>query len=231
MKHDQCRSYCTGGDDIIDRSVYQMGRSLLLIQAYQKGNEGALGALLQHYRPRLERLIRVRMGVTLRSRVDPEDLVQDSLIKALRGFDRFDDLKSQEPAALMNWLAKVAENTILNAVQYQRAQKRDPAFEQPRLPTCESSSTVTQGGRLPVESDGPSRKAERSEKLRILDECVARLPKALYRVVDLREYCGGTWPWVAEHLGCTEDTARKRYDRAKAELRRELGRHGVRSSL
>jgi RNA polymerase sigma-70 factor (ECF subfamily) len=60
-----------------------------LLDAARDGDEGALAALVQRHRHRLERMVSLRMDRRLQGRVDPADVVQDAYL-ALRGkFPRY----------------------------------------------------------------------------------------------------------------------------------------------
>jgi RNA polymerase sigma-70 factor (ECF subfamily) len=55
-----------------------------LLDAARNGDEGALAALVERHRERLERMVWLRMDRRLQGRVDPADVVQDAYL-ALRG--------------------------------------------------------------------------------------------------------------------------------------------------
>ena len=54
---------------------------VLLAQAAE-GNREAIDRLLERHRPRLRQLIRLRLDRRLAARVDPSDVVQESLVDA-----------------------------------------------------------------------------------------------------------------------------------------------------
>jgi RNA polymerase sigma-70 factor (ECF subfamily) len=55
-----------------------------LVAAARNGDENALAVLLERYRDRLERMVRLRMDGRLQGRVDPADVVQEAY-RAVRG--------------------------------------------------------------------------------------------------------------------------------------------------
>src|SRR5438132_14336390 len=55
-----------------------------LLDAARDGDEGALAALVERHRDRLERMVGLRMDRRLQGRVDPADVVQDAYL-AVRG--------------------------------------------------------------------------------------------------------------------------------------------------
>src|SRR5947209_15361063 len=63
-----------------------------LLDAARTGDEGALAALVERHRDRLERMVRLRMDRRLQGRVDPADVVQEAYLAVRRKFplDRAD---------------------------------------------------------------------------------------------------------------------------------------------
>ena len=53
--------------------------------------ERSLADAFANYRPRLRRVVEVRMGTRLKSRVDPSDVLQETFLDARRQLDRFLD--------------------------------------------------------------------------------------------------------------------------------------------
>lgn len=67
-------------------------------------------AFREYVRPELEVMMRVALRLT-RSRVDAEDLVQESVLRAYRSLDRFD---GRHPRA---WLLTILRNTHINRIR------------------------------------------------------------------------------------------------------------------
>jgi hypothetical protein len=55
-----------------------------LLQSAAGGSQPALGELLERYRARLRQLLRLRLDRRVRGRVDPSDVIQDTLVEASR---------------------------------------------------------------------------------------------------------------------------------------------------
>src|SRR5262245_26990414 len=53
-----------------------------LLEAAGHGDEGALAALIERHRDRLERMVRLRIDRRLQARVDPADVVQEAYLTA-----------------------------------------------------------------------------------------------------------------------------------------------------
>ncbi len=97
----------------------------LLVQA-QAGNGEALNCLLARYIPRLERWVSGRMPHAIRSMNDTADIVQDSVINAVRNLDT---LQIRSEGALLAYLRQAVNNRIID--QYRRHRRRPPRVEIP----------------------------------------------------------------------------------------------------
>jgi RNA polymerase sigma-70 factor (ECF subfamily) len=76
-----------------------------LLQQVAEGDVSARGRLLQRHRSRLKEMIKLRMDRRLAARVDPSDVVQDSLAEAdqkLEGYLR------HRPLPFYPWLRQLA---------------------------------------------------------------------------------------------------------------------------
>ncbi len=89
-------------------------RALTLARA---GDENAFRELTEPYRRELQLHCYRIVGSTL----DAEDLVQETLLAAWRGLDRF-----TEQASIRTWLYRIATNRSLDALASKRAQATAP---------------------------------------------------------------------------------------------------------
>ena len=60
-----------------------------LIESVRDGDRGAFESLTRGFRQRLVGLIHTRLGESLRSKVDIDDVVQETLLRAFRSIDRY----------------------------------------------------------------------------------------------------------------------------------------------
>jgi RNA polymerase sigma-70 factor (ECF subfamily) len=72
-----------------------------LLEAARNGDEGALAALVERHRDRLERMVRLRMDRRLQGRVDPADVVQDAYL-TMRG--KFPQYSAEPRLPFFLWL-------------------------------------------------------------------------------------------------------------------------------
>ena len=101
-----------------------MRNTLSLVHDAQAGQRAALELALDRVRPRLERWIAVRLGPLLRSRLDVEDVVQETLLGAWKAFDA---AEFNSRGDVFAWLRRISENRIRDLASRHTAKKRDAA--------------------------------------------------------------------------------------------------------
>lgn len=199
----------------------ELGRSIELVQLLQGGDREACNELLARYRPRLLRIVRVKLGSDLRRRLDEEDIVQEALLVADR---RFPDFELRSHAGILQWLTRIAENVILQNRERHSAEKRHVGREVAARPSTQDSATE-----LPLEATGPSpsQLAARAELEELVDAQVEALDPPEYREVILRrDYYQDEWEDVRRALGRpTAAAVQELYRRAHRKLRERLRKH------
>ena len=191
----------------------------LLAQA-QNGDQQALSALLDRYQARLHRIVRVRLGARLRTRVESMDIVQDAYAVAMR---KIGDLEVRGPGSILNWLARIAEHKIHDANDYFGAEKRDLGREKALDASGSASGAFGLRDRFAASADAPDEEASRSELREIIDDALTELSDVHREVILLRDYCGGDWDYVARTLGRgNTHAAQELHRRAWIKLRRAV---------
>src|SRR5262245_51459031 len=83
-----------------------------LLEAAGHGDRDARSRLLERHRPRLKRMVAVRLDRRLAARLDPSDVVQDSLLDAA---NRLDDYLRDRPIPFYPWLRRLAWERVVDA--------------------------------------------------------------------------------------------------------------------
>jgi RNA polymerase sigma factor (sigma-70 family) len=197
-------------------------RSMELAWQGQRGNAGAVNELLTRYIPRLRRILWIKIAATQRAAVDPEDVLQETLIVATR---RLGELEIRTPYSILQWLSKIADYEIKNRLEYLHAQKRDPGREL-RMRT-DSDSSDSSGVVVPSEDPTPSQDFARSEMEGLIDLHVKQLEPADYReVILLRDYYEADWERIRTILGRPSvEAVQDLYHRAQKRLREQISRY------
>jgi RNA polymerase sigma-70 factor (ECF subfamily) len=180
----------------------------LLLQA-KAGSREALDALYARCAGRLLAFIRLRLGRSLRSRLESRDILQATMLKSLA---HLDDFRGQETGSLVGWLARIAEHEIRDSVDYHHRQRRDAARE------------------TGLADDAPLAAASRSALSRVildqeaqrLEEALDALPSPQREVILLRKFEELSFAEIGARMGRSEDASRMLLARAMTALTLKL---------
>src|SRR5216110_873301 len=92
---------------------------------------------LEHYRDYLRLLARLQIDPRLRSKLDPSDIVQETLLKAHEKQAQFRGQSDAEKAA---WLRQILANSLAQELRKYGRQQRDLALEHSIEAALEDSS-------------------------------------------------------------------------------------------
>jgi RNA polymerase sigma-70 factor (ECF subfamily) len=173
---------------------------------------------LEHYRDYLRLLARLQLDPRLRGRLDPSDVVQQTLLKAHQAIGQFRGRTSAEQAA---WLRQILARTLASAVRDHARAKRDVALER-SLEVSLTDSSARLEAWLVAEQESPSDQAVRNEELLHLAGALGGLPE-LQREVLLLRYCQGwSLAQIGEQLGRTRPAVASLLRRGLKQLRQHL---------
>src|SRR5262249_49396174 len=154
---------------------------------------------LERFREYLRVLARLQIEPRLQAKLDPSDLVQQTLLKAHQAGEQFRGTTAAEQAA---WLRQILANTLANAIRDFGRAKRDVTLER-SLETALADSSARLEAWLVTKEPSPSQQAERNEQLLSLAEELARLPEIQREVLLLRHCEGWSLTEIGTHLGRT----------------------------
>jgi RNA polymerase sigma-70 factor (ECF subfamily) len=150
---------------------------------------------LESFRGYLQLLARINLDPRLRGRIDPSDLVQQTLLKAHEKRDQFRGTTDAERAA---WLRAILANQIADAL---RRFGRQGGIRQRSLEEALEQSSARLGAWLAAERSSPSEKLVRQERLIEMAERIAKLPEDQRTALELRHLQGLSVPAAAGQMG------------------------------
>ena len=177
-----------------DSINYNTQRLVFLAQA---GDEAALGRLYEVYSERIHRILRIRMGKELRSKMESMDLVQDAFISALRSLKKF---TYQNEGDFLRWLSKITENRLRDQVEKLHAGKRDIQREIPLNNNRQSKDSFADTYE-PLISTTPSVIVSKREDLDKLEQAIDKLKPEYREVIIMSKIEGLSNIKIGEKLG------------------------------
>jgi RNA polymerase sigma-70 factor (ECF subfamily) len=179
-------------------------------RARASDDESRQRAFERYVVPELEVLSRVASSIVARP-ADAEDLVQETLLRAYQGVDRFD---GAHPRA---WLFTIMRNAEINRHRRRRPElMRDPDAEMARLAAQASGpGDLTDEIVLEQQFDG------------VVHTAFMSLPEKFRRVLELVDIDGLSYAETALLLGVPEGTVMSRVHRARKRIRDRLATTGI----
>ncbi len=204
------------GDHLAYESLVAMARG---------GDAEALGWLLEGCRNYLTLLAQLQLDQRLRSKVDAADMVQETFLRAHRGFAEF---RGATEAEFLAWLRRILASQIHDLLRRFLGTKcRDVRLESRLQEELDESSAAFQSlAVLSAKEETPSQRAVRQEWVVIVADALAQLPDDHRRVIFLHHFEKLPLPEVARHLGRSVESVEKLWVRGLVRVRRLLGGKG-----
>ena len=180
------------------------------------------GQELERFRSYLHLLARLHMDPRLHGKLDPSDMVQQTLLQAFQALDRFRGQSDAERAA---WLRQILANNLANAVRDLGRAKRDIGRERSLEASLEQSSARL-GAWLAADQSSPSQQAQRNEDILRLTDALARLPDAQREALTLHHLQNWTLDKIGRHLGRSTAAVAGLIKRGLQQLRLQLREQG-----
>ena len=190
-----------------------------LLADARRGEDAALGDLLELYRNYLSLLARVGIDRRLRGKMSPSDVVQETFLQARRAFEQFQGCTEPE---LIAWLRQILVSRLAMLVRHYRTQRRNVELERGLEGALEQSSAAL-GHMLAADAPSPSQNAARREQAVLLADALAQLRPHAREVIVLRHLEGLSFADIAERMGRTVPSVKNLWTRAIARLRHLLG--------
>ncbi|QDU66192.1 RNA polymerase sigma factor [Engelhardtia mirabilis] len=187
-----------------------------VVREIRAGDEQRFDELYRRVAPALYAWLKLRLGAQVRRQVDPEDVLQEIWLRALRAFPRFDP----ERASFRGWIFQVMKYELLDTFR----SSAGAAAQSLRGGHTEAGSSGGGGGfarlsEVPDPVTSFTRRIARDEGMASLVEHLAGLPEEERALVVHCGLEGRPASEVAVVLGLSHEAARKRWLRLRDSLR------------
>jgi RNA polymerase sigma-70 factor (ECF subfamily) len=135
----------------------------------------------------------------LQSKLDPSDLVQQTLLQAHQARN---DFRGRSETELAAWLRQILARNLARAVRDLGRAKRDIGRER-SLEAALNASSARLEAWLVAEQSSPSQKAQHNEQVARLAEAMEELPDAQREALVLHYWQGQSLAEIGEQLGRT----------------------------
>jgi RNA polymerase sigma-70 factor (ECF subfamily) len=153
---------------------------------------------LESFRGYLQLLARLQLGPELQGKIDPSDVVQETLLRAHRNRDQFQGRSEAEQAG---WLRTILAHSLVDA-----ARKLAPKGGRGRERSLEAAieqSSLRLEAMLATDPSSPSGKAIRNEQMQRLAEALEALPADQGAAVEMRHLQGLSMAQIGQRMNRT----------------------------
>lgn len=191
-----------------------------LLQKVQQGDSGAIAAFLVEHRLQLLSFIEKQLGPALRMKVEPDDIVQEVSLSAIRSPQDF-AVPGRDPLGL---LFQMAEQRIVDAHRkFVGAKKRSADREVGLDAGGADSQSAGFAAMLIASITSPSQAFSRNQKEFQLQQAMQELPAEQRDALRLRYVEGLPTKEIAERLGKSDGAIRVLLSRTINQLQSLLG--------
>jgi RNA polymerase sigma-70 factor (ECF subfamily) len=190
-----------------------------LIDRAGQGDDTARRELLERYRGYLRRMVATRLDHRLAPRIDPSDIVQETLADAAQ---RLDDYLRDRPIPFFGWLRQIAGERVIDTHRRHVLAQRRSITRETRTPDLSEDSASELGRRLMANDTSPSNRLIRKERHEQVMAALTALSPRDREVLVMRHLEQLGTSEIADALGLTEGAVESRLLRALIRLRTRL---------
>jgi RNA polymerase sigma-70 factor, ECF subfamily len=177
---------------------------------------------LEPYRNFLLLIARLRLDRRLRGKLDPSDVVQQTLLRAHESLAQF---RGHGEAELAGWLRQILATTMADEVRRYGRGKRDVGAERMLLASLDESSACLEAW-LACDQTSPSQRAVRQEQLLLLADALDAMSEDQRQAIELHHLKGHSLADVGREMGRSKAAVAGLLRRGLKELRCRLKAEG-----
>lgn len=186
-----------------------------LLAKTRRGDAPSREQLFELCREYVALLARTRVESWMRRKVDASDLVQQTMLDAMQGLDRFEGTTEAEWLA---WLRQVLTHNLHDFIRRYRTAKRAVGKEQQFAGALDDSQAPTPENLLADSLATPSQVLMQHEHELALAAAIARLAPDHREVIELRNLQRLPFDEVAERMGRSRPAVQMLWTRAIKKL-------------
>jgi RNA polymerase sigma-70 factor (ECF subfamily) len=190
-----------------------------LLDLVAQGDSSAAATLLTRHKQRLRRMVQLRLDPRLSARLDPSDVVQDTLAEA---HQRLADYARAREIPFYPWLRAIAWDKLIEMKRRHIAADRRSVRREVGQLDLSGDSEMILAERLLATTSTPSDQLIRREMRARVQDVIGKLPPLDHEVIVLRHLEELSFPETAAVLGISENAVYSRYRRAIERLHRLL---------
>ena len=190
-----------------------------LIDQASQGDQEARQQLLERFRDNLRRMVASRLDRRLTSRVDPSDVVQETLADASRKMDAY--LKDRA-IPFLGWLRQLAGERIIDTHRRHILAQRRSITRENHGGTLPNDSADAVVHRLMASDTSPSNRLSRQEQRERVRKALSALSPRDREVLVMRYLEQAGTVEIGEALGISEGAVKARLLRALIHVRGHL---------
>jgi RNA polymerase sigma-70 factor (ECF subfamily) len=188
-----------------------------LIGLSRQGDDSAREQLIAVYRPYLRLLAGRKLPKLIHKRADGSDIVQQTLVDAVRGLP---DFRGHTEGEFTAWMLKLLEHNLLQSARRNTAGKRDVRREVQEPGSDGSAQLVWHT--LSGHAAAPQNSVFRGEAALLLAQALEKLPEDQRTAVELRYLAQETLERIAAEMGKTPSAVSGLIRRGVETLRQHL---------
>ena len=185
-----------------------------LLARLASGDVQALAPVFEIHRPRLRRMVEVRLDPRLAGRLDPDDVLQEVYLAAAQRMGTW----SPERGSALLWLRMIAQQVLVDLFRHHVGAARRAAGRE-----VVPAQSGAWSGMFVASMTSPSQAAARADLVEKVEAALEQMDAIDREVLVLRHFEELSNKEAAEVLGIQENAASNRYVRALTRLRGLLG--------
>ena len=192
-----------------------------LVRAATGGDRASLERLLLAHYDALARRLAAKLPSRLQATQAVEDILQLTFFQAFRDIARFEP---RAGAGFGDWLARIADNRLLDAIKQHDRAKRGGDRQKLDDAARDESGVMSLLDWIAANDTSPGSVIARGEAIAALHVALASLPHDQHEAIRLRLLEGKSLDEAASAMGRSSDAVRGLVQRGKQQLQTAMGR-------